>query len=100
MATSEAPRLAATAEALPPPGTGAAEPSSSTNPPRVRSRKLVPGDGSTPRLYGCGLGSGAAEPGRARYRRARPETHDSGGLGEGLPPGAGALVTPRFRSAD
>ena len=29
-----------------------------------------------------------SEPGRARYRRARPETHDSSGQGEGLPPGA------------
>ena len=32
MATSDAPRLAATAEALPPPGTGAAEPSSLDEP--------------------------------------------------------------------
>ena len=54
IATSAAPRLAATADALPPPGTGAAEPSASTNPSRVRSRKRAAGVGSTHRLYGCG----------------------------------------------
>ena len=39
IATSDAPRLAATADALPPPGTGAAEPSSPMNASRLRSRK-------------------------------------------------------------
>ena len=76
MATSEAPRLAATAEALPPPGTGAAEPRASTNPPTVRSRKRVGVVGSTHRLYGCGsvpvVPGARIGMGRARYRRARP----------------------------
>ena len=117
-----APRLPATADALPPPGTGAAEASSATNASSVRSRNRVRRRPS-PRLYGRACGSatgrpirmgrarpagrahrasaargvsdtGAADPapaaaspsrtsvpGRARYRRARPETRlaDGGG---------------------
>ena len=123
IATRAAPRLAATAEALPPPGTGAADPSSPTNPSRVRSRKRVT-EGSTARLYGCDsarivrngrreatdvrattcVGSAARRAGvrrgGRRYRRARPEP-DVWPAAVGGPPSAGRRAgDPSSRGAE
>ncbi len=57
-----------TAEALPPPGTGAADPSAAMNPSSVRSRKRDPAVvWSIPRLYGCGSASVTTRSDRAAH---------------------------------
>src|SRR5439155_17604992 len=101
IATKAAPSDAATAEALPPPGTGAAEASSSTNAPSVRSRYEEGGATSAiPPIVGCAdirdrpratPGAVCASvTGRAQYRCARPASDlgpDQGGSRSGARPG-------------
>src|SRR6266540_4160440 len=83
IATRDAPRAPVTAEALPPPGTGSADASRRTNSSRVRSRRRDEAASTTPPIVGAARGPASGpgvsvrrqangEPGRARYRRARP----------------------------
>src|SRR5690349_4146106 len=69
MATRLAPRLAATADALPPPGTGSAEASAAMKPSSVRSRKRVGVVGSTTRIVRLRLGC-ASDPVHTRQSGA------------------------------
>ena len=100
IATSPAPRLAATAEALPPPGTGSAEASRATNASRVRSRKRRMRRTARPDCrYAGGVAAERVHParepdvgqvsetGRARYRRTRPATDGGPTRRGGLPVG-------------
>ena len=70
IATSAAPRLAATAEALPPPGTGLADAERARRTPsRVRSRKRADAESSgTPPIVGCD--PDATRPRCGTHRRA------------------------------
>ena len=116
IATSAAPRDAATAEALPPPGTGSADASTVDEPaegqvaePRTRARRLAPGDcrlrsGANPAALrnastaaaGVGNGAGAVPARPPRHPTAASGRRSPGNVRSG---GATLVVEGRDRPA-